>query len=311
MSKKKIIFIVGTTASGKTNLSFHLIKNIRSSCLVNCDSLQVYDGLDIGSAKPTTDELTGTSHYLFSEVQKGDEFTAGRFRKRALEIIETTNYENYIFVGGSGFYIHALLNGMFEEAPVKLEAKAEVKQYLDKVGPSGLYQLLLEKDPVYAKKIHANDTYRVGRALELVLSIGKSMEQIRSDFENMKTKLPHPYLFLGTKLEREVLRHKVGLRLEQMIAGGFKEEVEGLLAEGLAHWKPLSSVGYKEMFGLINGLFSLTEFKQEVIKNTMRLAKRQMTWFKRNPEIHWLNSESSGHLDQGMNIVNDFLRIIK
>jgi len=306
VSDKKIIFIVGPTASGKSKLSYEVIKKF-GGCIVNCDSLQVYDGLDIGSAKPAKAELNGIPNYLFSEVAKGEEFTAGKFRKRALEVIESTDHKLYVFVGGSGFYIQALVKGMFEEAPVKEEAKKKVTQLKEELGVEGLYELLKKKDPDYAGSIHQNDTYRVGRALELIMSLGKSMAQINNEFSQHKTELPYSYMYIGTKIDREVLRSRVALRLEQMIGVGFRAEVETLVKEGFGGWKPMLSVGYKEMMGLINGQYDIEIFNSEVIKNTMRLAKRQMTWFKRNKEIHWLELENEGQLDHGLKICKDFL----
>lgn len=306
VSDKKIIFIVGPTASGKSKLSYGVINQF-GGCIVNCDSLQVYDGLDIGSAKPSAEELSGIPNYLFGEVAKGEEFTAGKFRKRALEIIESTDHKLYVFVGGSGFYIQALVKGMFEEAPIKEEAKNKVTKLKEELGVVGLYELLKKEDPDYADSIHQNDTYRVGRALELIMSLGKSMAQINIEFSALRTELPYSYMYMGTKIERERLRGKVALRLEQMMAAGFRLEVETLIKEGFGQWKPMSSVGYKEMMGLIDGQFDMEFFNSEVIKNTMRLAKRQMTWFKRNKEIHWLELENDGQLDHGLKICKDFL----
>jgi len=210
-------------------------------------------------------------------------------------------------VGGSGFYIQALVNGMFEETPIKIEVKAQVKTLLTELGPRGLYEHLCEKDSGYAATIHENDTYRVGRALELILSLNKSMQQINTEFSKAQTKLPYPHLFMGVKVEREKLRERVSLRLEQMLSLGFRKEVEALIDEGLSLWKPMASVGYKEMLGLIAEQFNEEHFKTEVIKNTMRLAKRQMTWFKRNKDIHWFDPAIKEELDLAVKNCKDFL----
>lgn len=306
MSEKKVIFIVGPTASGKSSLSYKITDHF-GGCVVNCDSLQVYEGLNIGTAKPSAEELSTVPNYLFSEVKKGEEFTAGKFRKRALEIIESTDHKLYVFVGGSGFYIQALVKGMFEETPIKEEVKVQVKKLSTELGTTGLYKLLQEKDPGYASSIHENDTYRVGRALELILSLNKSMAQISEEFSSSRTEMPYPHLYLGAKIDREYLRKKVALRLKLMMGEGFREEVEALIAEGFADWKPMSSVGYKEMKGLITGQYNEEQFEEEVVKNTMRLAKRQMTWFKRNKDIHWLEADNNEQLDQALKICKDFL----
>ena len=306
MSKKKVIFIVGPTASGKSSLSYKIIERF-GGCIVNCDSLQVYEGLNIGTAKPSLDELSAVPNYLFSEVKKGDEFTAGKFRKRALEVIESTDHKLYVFVGGSGFYIQALVKGMFEETPIKNEAKLQVKKLKQELGASGLFELLTSKDPIYAATIHENDSYRVGRALELILSLDKTMAQINDEFSGAKTEMPYPYMYIGAKVSREVLRERVSVRLQQMMTEGFKSEVEALIAEGYSSWKPMSSVGYKEMKGLIDGQYDEEFFRAEVVKNTMRLAKRQMTWFKRNKDIHWLEPGDKEQLDHSFKICKDFL----
>ena len=170
-----------------------------------------------------------------------------------------------------------------------------------------MFELLTSKDPIYAATIHENDSYRVGRALELILSLDKTMAQINDEFSGAKTEMPYPYMYIGAKVNREVLRERVSLRLQQMMTEGFKSEVEKLIAEGYSSWKPMSSVGYKEMKGLIDGQYDEEFFRAEVVKNTMRLAKRQMTWFKRNKDIHWLEPGDKEQLDHSFKICKDFL----
>ncbi len=284
---KKVLFIVGPTASGKSQLSYQLAKKF-NGVIVNCDSLQVYEGLNIGSAKPTKTEMALCPHYLFGHIENGDEYTAGRFRSDAIRLLKNTSHSLYIFVGGSGFYIKALVDGMFEETPIKLTIQNEVKNMKSKMSKEELFQFLADRDPAYAHNIHVNDTYRVSRALELVLSLNKTMKEIQDEFSSKSSDFIYPHRYLGVNPGREVLRERVALRLQKMLEAGFRQEVEKLLQDNLKTWKPLNSVGYKEMQEWLGGHRDERDFLSEVIKNTMRLAKRQMTWFKRNSEIEWL-----------------------
>ncbi len=289
MKNKKIVFVVGPTASGKSDLAFALADKF-GSAIVNCDSLQVYKKLDIGTAKPTEKELKGYDSYLFDCVNIDEDFTAGIFRRKALEILETTDHKSYVFVGGSGFYIKALLKGMFEEVPLKQEAQLQVQNLKETLSKEELFAKLQSLDPEYATKIHQNDQYRVGRALELILSLGKSMAQIQQEFAKTATSFPYPYKVYGLQVDKPILRTRVEERLSKMLHNGFKEEVLNLLK--YRECKALSSVGYKEMLSLIDGQITEGEFKEEVIKNTLRLAKRQMTWFRGQDEVEWFTYEN-------------------
>ncbi len=292
MRRPPLIFIQGPTSSGKTDLSIKLAQAIKAD-VVNCDSIQVYKGVNIGTAKPSGEELSKVSHHLLSFVSPPQDFTAGQYRKKALEVIEGFNksLKPLIFVGGSGFYFKALEGGMFDVPPVSEEALSKVESIFDQGGVAALYKTLLGLDPEYAKKVYKQDGYRVKRALELIYSSNKTMTQFNLEHESLKetVRLKNPIYKIGHWLERKELEPLVRQRTLKMLDQGLLGEVENLVSEGLSGWAPMRSVGYKESQAYLQGLCTYEELIEEIIKNTLRLAKKQRTWFKKDDQINWCN----------------------
>lgn len=287
-SGSRIIFLLGSTAVGKTDLSFYLAEKLSASIL-NCDSIQMYKGLDIGSAKPVKESKKHTC-FLFDEWEPPFTCTAGVFRKKALSVLERELAQHSVLaVGGSGFYIQALEKGMYSVKPIKPEIKTEVSKIYKEKGLTHLYKMLQFLDPKYAKQISPQDKYRIFRGTCLVLSEEKPISLIRSSFQRQR--LPWPYLKIGLHLPREVLLKKVQLRTEKMMEGGLLEEVQGLLKRGLADWPIMRSVGYKEAVLYLRHKITKEEMKERIINRTMQLAKKQMSWFKRDKSIKWYVSE--------------------
>lgn len=287
-----IIFLLGPTAVGKTDFSFHLAEYFSASIL-NCDSIQMYKGLDIGSAKP--DRLTKQKQFLFDEWDPPFVCTAGVFRKTALSILEKElPHRPVLAVGGSGFYVQALEKGMYDIKPVKQEIKKRIGEIQNKRGSGHLYQLLQFLDPEYAKRISPHDTYRIFRAISIILSEEKPLSLIRSSFRIKE--LSWPYLKIGLYLKRETLLKRVTERTEKMIKAGLLEEVQDLLNKGLLEWPVLKSVGYKESVLFLQNKISKEEWKMRIVYRTMRLAKKQLSWFKRDKGIKWYLSESKNWL---------------
>ena len=193
-------------------------------------------------------------------------------------------------VGGSGFYIQALEKGMYPVAPVKSEIKNEVKKIYKERGLKHLYKLLQVLDPKYAEQISSQDKYRIFRGIYLVLSEEKPISLIRSSFQEQK--LPWPYSKIGLHLPREALLKNIQFRTEKMIRDGLLEEVHGLLNRGLKDWPIMKSVGYREAVLCLKNKITKEELRTHIIQRTMRLAKKQMSWFKRDKEIQWYLSES-------------------
>jgi len=266
-SKKHfIIFLVGSTGVGKTALSFYLADKLSASIL-NCDSISMYRGLDIGSAKPLFHK-TQASYFLFNEWDPPFTCTAGLFRKKALSILEKELPRHSVLaVGGSGFYIQALEKGMYSVGGIKPTVKELVTDIQNKKGSEHLYKLLQFLDPQYAKKISAKDSYRVFRSLCIILSEEKLLSHIQTVFQ-AKT-LPYPYFKLGLYLSRLDLLKRVQKRTEDMIKKGLLEETQDLMDRGLEKWSILKSVGYRESVLFLQNKISMEDLKNRIVYRTM------------------------------------------
>lgn len=294
----KVVFVVGTTASGKSDLALRLAQKF-AGAIVNCDSIQLYQNLDIGSAKPSKTEQATVPHYLFDLVPEGQEMTAGQYVKRCEETLkQIENQFPVVFVvGGTGFYFQALEKGMYPTGHADEAMKRQVEEEISTPeGALRLYAELKAKDPKAAQRIFPNDHYRIGRAIELMRIHGKSLTEVQAQFESEQRQFPYPLLKLGIKLSREQLEPRVKLRVEQMLKAGLIEEVRGLLQRNEASWAPLESVGYRETVEYLlrksaeSAISPMTreELQEKIIQNTLRLAKKQRTWFGRDADIHWL-----------------------
>jgi tRNA dimethylallyltransferase len=288
----KVVFVVGTTASGKSDLALQTAEAV-GGAVVNCDSIQVYQGLKIGSALPSNDEFKRVPHFLFSYVPEGKTISAGDYCREFFATLNAIKdkYPYVFVVGGTGFYFQAIEKGMFEEGPADSEMKARVEAEL-KADPEKVYQEMLVRDPSLEKKIFPNDHYRIGRAVELMRSHDKSLSEIRASFAAAAafSAFPYPLLKTGIGILKDELLPRVVARTEKMLAGGLIEEVRGLMARNPADWKPLSSVGYAEVVSFLRGelgAVSERELFDLIVRNTMRLAKKQRTWFRRDGEISW------------------------
>lgn len=286
--KGPVIFVVGTTASGKSEWALRLAQEF-GGVIFNCDSLQVYKRLDIGTAKPSLEERSLVPHHLFDYVSPPKEMTAGQYHRDFFEEIDKIPSGTPVFVvGGTGFYFMALEKGMYPVLPVPEEIQKAVLVDLEKEdGPARLHQELMAADPEYGAKIHISDRYRLGRAIELLRSQGRSVTEIQREFSESQAPFPYPLLKVGPSWDRDVLKERIYLRTRKMLASGLIEEVRGLLDEGLESWAPMSSVGYKETLSFLRGDLREDQLLEEIAKNTRQLAKRQRTWFQRDKEIHW------------------------
>lgn len=286
----KIVFVLGPTASGKSALALELAK-IKNGAVVNCDSLQVFKGLDIGTAKPSAFERASLPHFLFDFVSLGQNFTAGDYRRSALEVIERElPKRDLFFVGGSGFYIQALDKGMNEVLPVAPETIKALDEAEKQHGLLHLWHQLEQLDAESAKKIHPNDGYRIKRALSVIQTSGEkwsAQQAMAKEGQHLSSRFTVKKI--GLKWDREVLHKRVAERTENMLEAGLIEEVQALVQKGFGSWAPLQSVGYKETLGFLKGELGRNELAPAITQSTMQLAKKQMTWFKRDPEIQWFD----------------------
>lgn len=297
----QVFFIVGTTASGKSALALHWAQKL-GGAIVNCDSIQVYQGLDIGSAKPTVAERSLVPHYLFDFVPVGEELTAGQYQRIFFDTMKELEkkFPVVFVVGGTGFYFQAIEKGMYPVGAARPELIAEIEQELKtSQGAYRLYQELVQKDPIVASKISEQDHYRIARAIEMMRTHGKTVTEIKQSFEENRKPFPYPLKKIGVKLPREQLLLRVQERTKKMLAAGLLSEVENLLAElkqrNKLDWAPMRSVGYLECVEFLGQVGAESEpsvlknLEESIVQSTMQLAKKQRTWFQRDKDIYWFD----------------------
>jgi len=303
---RPLIFVLGSTASGKTDLALNLAES-NNGVIVNCDSIQIYKELNLGSAKPSPEEFQRVPHYLFDLMSAPDEITLGRYLRFFEDIISKIPMDKNIFVvGGTGFYFQGIEKGLLPVAPVNEAVMLEVmKQQSTPEGALALYQELQEKDPEAALKISLQDHYRTARAVQVIRSQNKTLTEIRKEFENTKKSSIRPLLKIGLQPEKNVLNDRIQLRTQKMIRAGLVEEVKNLIDQGLESWAPLSSVGYKQTVEFLKQKKSLDWLQSEIELRTRQLAKKQRTWFKRDPQVLWFeNSQQQFEIQKQL---SDFL----
>ena len=296
MNKPKVLAIVGPTASGKTALGIELAQLLDGE-VVSCDSMQIYEGLDIATAKPTPEEMQGIPHHLIGIIPRTRKFSVADYAQLARETIAdiTARGKLPILVGGTGLYADAVLTGMqFEEVPGDPQVRERLMKRLEAEGTDVLYAELQTLDPQAAEKIHPNNAVRLVRALEVCLRTGDTFTAYKQ--RNAAHPAPYDYLLFGLDWEREVLYDRIGRRVDQMLAQGLLEEVRN--ARDPAMQTSAAAIGYKELLPYLDGTSDLETCVEEIKRETRRYAKRQMTWFRRNAQICWLKMCESNELEK-------------
>jgi tRNA dimethylallyltransferase len=282
-----LIVVAGPTGAGKSDLALALASKFRGE-IVSCDSVQVYQGLDIGSAKTPLNARRGISHHLLDIAGPDIEVTAGDFQRLGRAVLgEIASRGHYaIVVGGTGLYLRALLDGL-SEAPRRSET---LRRRLDRIAqrrPTSLHRLLSHCDPFAASRIHAHDHQKLIRAIEIVALSGEAASAVQS--RPRQALDGFRVLKVGLLPSRETLYERLNRRAEQMFAGGLLEETRRLLDSGYAaDSKPLQSLGYKQALDVLSGRLSISEAVSECQLRTRQYAKRQLTWFRADSEILWL-----------------------
>lgn len=286
--KKKVIFLAGPTAVGKTALSIDLAKQLNTS-IISGDSVQVYKYMDIGSAKVTTEEMDGVKHYLIDEVNPDFEFSVSEFQQRAFKYMNEIWSQGKIpiIAGGTGLYLNSLLYEMdFNESNADSKLRDELWKEYEEIGAELLHKKLESLDPAAATRIHPNNVKRVIRAIEVNLTQGNM-----SDFANdmKKNEEIEPLIFILNR-DRETLYANINLRVDKMFEAGLLKEVEKLLQMGYnENMISMKAIGYKETVGYLRGEYSLDRAMEIIKQESRRYAKRQLTWFKRYQEAHWVD----------------------
>lgn len=289
--ERKVIVITGPTCSGKTSVSIHLAK-ILGSEVISSDSRQVYRYLDIGTAKPSESELKEVKHHFISSLNPEEDFNVSKFEEDALHIIGSLHKENKIPVvaGGSGLYVKALTEGISTTAETDENLRQELKEKLDTYGREFLYDELKKVDPRAAETMLPQNWKRVMRALEVFHLTGRSILEHHKEYER---NLDIEFLQFGLNWDREVLYRNIEERVDHMISSGLIDEVKRILAMGYStNLNSLNTVGYKEIIMYLSGEISLERAIELIKRNTRRYAKRQMTWFRGQAGVQWLDINS-------------------
>ncbi|MBE7083677.1 MAG: tRNA (adenosine(37)-N6)-dimethylallyltransferase MiaA [Clostridiales bacterium] len=280
--KPKIIIICGPTASGKTALAVEVAKKLNSE-VISADSMYIYKGLNIGTAKPTKDEQQGIVHHLIDVVSPFDSFTVSNYKNTAQPIINKLINENKIPVicGGTGFYINALLYDLsYGNGNDNPEVREKYKNLASKNGNKYVYDILKSVDPISAEKLHFNDVKRVIRALEIYES-GCKKSDIKDEF------IPkYNYFAYSINHDRKTLYDRINTRVDIMIKNGLIDEVKSLIKSGVnRNLQCMQAIGYKEVFDYLDGIISIEELVDLIKLNTRHYAKRQLTYFKKIPNL--------------------------
>ena len=303
-----IICIAGPTASGKTALAAALAKELTGE-VVSCDSMQVYKRMDIGTAKPTLEEMQGIPHHMIDVAEPWEDFSVSRYCEMAAPVVDDilSRGKTAVIAGGTGLYMDALIRGnAFAPFPAtgvreRLEAQADAE------GMEAMLSRLRAVDPDAARRLHLSDRKRILRALEVYLETGETITE-----HNRKTQaVPPRYspLWLGLDFARRgELYRRIDLRVGLMLEQGLVEEIRGLLADGIPEKATaMQAIGYKEFVDALDGRCTIEEAADQVRQSSRRYAKRQLTWFRRNKAIHWLIRDTG---DTGREILENARRIV-
>ena len=289
MEKKKVIVICGPTASGKTALSIQLAKKIDGE-IVSCDSMQIYKEMNIGTAKPTLEEMQGIKHYLIDFVSPDKRYSVAEYKNDAINAIGEiiSKGKTPIVVGGTGLYVNSLIYEI-EYPSVELDTnyRKKLEEIAEKEGLDRLYEMAMKVDKLAMKKISQNDKKRICRVLEIYHATGKTKTQI--EIESRANEPKYDYLVFGISMDREKLYDRINKRVDIMIEDGLIDEVKKVLNKYDDFPTAMQGLGYKEVVEYINGDTTKEEMIEKIKMETRRYAKRQLTWFRRYDNITWID----------------------
>ena len=299
--KKPLIVLTGPTAVGKTRLSIDLAKAVGGE-IISADSMQVYKYMDIGSAKIMQSEMQGVPHYLVDELMPDEEFHIVRFQQMAKEAMEKIYAREHIpiLVGGTGFYIQAVTRDIdFTQAEQDDGYRAELEKLSKEKGSAFLHQMLMEVDPKSAENIHENNVKRVIRALEFYHQNGSPISAHNE--EQQERTSPYKLAYFVLNAPRELLYERIDRRVDEMMDKGLVSEVQRLKDMGYHRGMvSMQGLGYKEILAYLDGEMSLAEAVRILKRGTRHFAKRQLTWFRREPETVWVNKDQFAYQDEKM-----------
>jgi len=287
-SMRPLIVLVGPTAIGKSRVAIEVAKRLGTEVLT-ADSTQVYRGMDIGTDKPSQEERREVAHRLIDLVNPDEPFNVGEYRRHAVAEIDRLHQEHRIplVVGGTGLYVRALLRGLWPGPPVDWTLRRQLEREMQERGLGALYQELGEVDSRTACRVHPNDSVKVRRALEIYRQTGMSASHVHEQHGFQER--PFTALLLGLTLDRDALYQRIEDRVHVEIEKGLVEETRRLLSQGYVRGlTSMKSLGYRQMAGFLEGEYDFDEAVRRLKRDTRHFAKRQMTWFRKEPQIEWI-----------------------
>lgn len=308
--KPKVIVIVGPTASGKTALSIELAKKIDGE-IISCDSMQIYKDMNIGSAKPTIEEMQGIKHYMIDIAEPTERFSVAEYKKRSEEAIEKILQKGKvpIIVGGTGLYANSLIyNIEYNEIMLDEEYRKNLMKIAEtEAGLSTLYEKARSIDPVAMEKISSNDKKRIIRVLEIKHSTGKNKTEL--ELESRKNEVKYEYKVFAINMPREILYDRINKRVDIMIENGLIDEVENIIEKYKEFPTAMQAIGYKEIVMYLKGELTKQEAIEKIKQESRRYAKRQITWFKKIENIKWIDGLKDK--DENIKFIQDVIFALK
>jgi len=302
--RPKVVVVCGPTAVGKTAMGIQLAAAVGGE-IISADSMQVYRGMDIGTAKPTPEERAAVRHHLIDILDPDGSFDAAQFGRLGRQVVHELHgcRKVPVIVGGTGLYIKALLAGLFRSDAGAADVRRRLRVEAGARGPAALHARLAACDPEAAKRIHPNDAVRILRALEVFEATGRPLSQFQREHRFGDT--PFAALKIGLSIERQELYRRIDRRVAAMVAAGLEAEVRSLLMKGYGpELKSMQSIGYSHMAAFIGGSMSREECLHTLKRDTRRFAKRQLTWFRADPQIVWLAPDQ---FDEAITLTRGFL----
>ncbi len=299
---KTLLLLLGPTGVGKTELSLRVAEHYGCPIL-NCDSRQVFRGIPIGTAAPTAQELARVKHYFIASRDLQDDYNAGRYERDALELLDELflTHDVVVMTGGSMLYADAVCNGLDDLPTVPDAIRAEVTENFKLQGLTWLQQEVQRLDPEYWEIVDQSNPARLAHCVELSLTTGKPYSSLRT---NTRKERPFRILKIALERPREELYERINTRVSQMMEDGLLEEAKAVYP--LRRLNSLQTVGYRELFGYLDGEYDLRRAVELIRQNTRHYAKRQMTWFRRDKEIHWMDANND--YEKSINIIDTLLR---
>ena len=304
---QKVVVICGPTASGKTALSIELAKRINGE-IVSADSMQIYDEMNIGTAKPDQEEMQGIKHYLIGNIKPTNRYSVSEFKKDAISAIKEiiSKGKMPIVVGGTGLYVNSLVYGIdYPEIQTNLEYRKELEKIVEEKGLQYLFEKAVEIDKEAMKNISPNDKKRILRVLEIYKETGKTKTELER--ESRKNGIPYDYKIFAINMPREILYDRINRRVDIMIEKGLIDEVSYLYEKyGESLLTSMQAIGYKEVVEFLKGNCTKEEMIEKIKMETRRYAKRQLTWFRKIENIQWLDGLND--IQNNVNIILEGLQ---